>query len=82
MALEFRWFASQQVNELWHVAFHFRESCELRCCFLFFIPGCYFDHFLLSTHISLAPCLWKATSLPMREDDLASNCVFQLMSSV
>lgn len=39
--------------------------------FLFFISGCYFDHFLLSTHISLASCLWKATFLPMREDDLA-----------
>lgn len=32
-------------------------------------------------HIYLTSCLWKATSLPMREIDLASNCVFQLMSS-
>lgn len=52
MALEFRWFTFQQVNGLRHVAFHFRESCELRCCFLFFISGYYFDHFLFSTHLS------------------------------
>lgn len=63
------------------------------CCFFFFFfeylasSGVAFSFFFsFFSFLDVAPTislfLYMFLSLPMREDDLASNCVLQLMGSV
>lgn len=81
MALEFRWLTFQQVIGLRHVAFFFFFSEYLASsgvAFSFFFS--FFSFLDVAPTISLF--LYMFLSLPMREDDLASNCVLQLMGSV